>query len=228
MAASRKYDITDTLVHAQKLYESGYVTYPRTGCEYIPEGHFSEAGKIIDAIRAGCSSLSDMLGGVDLSRKSAAWNDKRITEHHAIIPTTKIPSSLSDKERKIYELVCARYALQFFADYEYEETVVEFETGMDTKEKFRAAGRTVINLGWQGWDKQDETIEKVEKAKEKSAGEKELAETQGGEAIETDEGDFVSPLCEVREGETGSIRAFVEERITKPPKPYTYHFCWPR
>jgi DNA topoisomerase-3 len=220
MAASRKYDITDTLAHAQKLYEAGYVTYPRTGCEYIPEGHFSEAGKVIEAIRTACPSLSDMLGGVDLSRKSAAWDDKRITEHHAIIPTTKTPGSLSDKERKIYELVCARYALQFFPDYEYEETVVEFEAG---GEKFKAEGRTVINLGWQGWDKQDEAIEKVEKTKEKSAGEKGLAETQGGEAVEAGEGDFVSPLCEVREGETGVVRASVEEKSTKPPKPYTYH-----
>jgi DNA topoisomerase-3 len=223
MAASRKYDITDTLAHVQKLYEAAYVTYPRTSCEYIPEGHFSEAPKIIDAIRAACPSLSDMLGGVNLSRKGVAWDDKRITEHHAIIPTAKIPGTLSGKERKIYELVCARYALQFFSDYEHEETVVEFETGTNTKDKFRATGRTVINLGWQGWDKQDESIGKIEKTKEKSADEKGLAETQSGEAAETGEGDFVSPLCEVREGETGSVRASPEERTTRPPKPYTYH-----
>jgi DNA topoisomerase-3 len=217
MAASRKYDITDTLAHAQKLYEAGYVTYPRTGCEYIPEEHFAEAPKVMDAIRAGCPSLSDMLGGVNLNKKSAAWDDKRITEHHAIIPTTQIPGTLSDMERKIYELVCIRYVLQFFPDYEYEETVVEFEAG---GEKFKASGRTVINLGWQGWDKQDGTVEKT---KEKSAGEKGLAETQGCEADETGEGDFLSPLFEVREGETGIVRAFLEEKITKPPKPYTYH-----
>jgi DNA topoisomerase-3 len=223
MAASRKYDITDALVYAQKFYEAGYITYPRTNCEYIPEGHFSEAGKIIDAIRAGCPSMSDMLGGVDLSRKSAAWDDKKITEHIAIIPTTRVPGTLSDKERKIYELVCARYALQFFADYEYEETVVEFETGGGKKEKFRAAGRTVLNLGWQGWDKRDEAIEKVEKTKEKSADEQGLAETQGIEEDQAGEGDFVSPLCEVHEGETGNVRTFVEERTTRPSKPYTYH-----
>jgi DNA topoisomerase-3 len=81
----------------------------------------------------------------------------------------------------------------------------------------------VINLGWQGWDKQDETIGKIEKNKEKSADGKGLAETQGGEAAETGEGDFVSPLCEVREGESGVVRASVEEKATKPPKPYTYH-----
>jgi DNA topoisomerase-3 len=217
MAASRKHDVTDTLAHAQKLYEAGYVTYPRTGCEYIPEGHFNEAAKVIDAVRSGCPPLADMLGGADLSRKSAAWDDRRITEHHAIIPTVKTPGAMTDRERKIYELVCARYALQFFPDYEYEETVVEFEAGDETKEKFRAAGRTVVCLGWQGWDKQDETAEKT---KEKIADWKGLEETQGHE---TGEGDFVPALCEVREGETGIVHAYPEERRTRPPKPYTYH-----
>jgi DNA topoisomerase-3 len=217
MAASKKYDITDTLVHTQRLYETGYITYPRTPCEHIPEGHFAEAPKVIDAIRAAYPSLSDMLGGADLSRKSAAWDDKKISEHHAIIPTTKIPGTLSDKERKIYELVCSRYALQFFPDCEYEETVVEFEANVEIAEKFRATGRTVINLGWQGWDKQDE---RVEKAEGKSAGEKGLG---GEESDETDEAGAADFIPSVHEGETGKIHASVEERTARPPKPYTYH-----
>jgi DNA topoisomerase IA len=96
---------------------SGYVTYPRTDCEYIPEGHFPEASGVIDAIRAGCPELSAMLGGVDLARKSPAWNSGKISEHHAIIPTTRVPieGSLSDSGRKIYGLICARYALQFLS-----------------------------------------------------------------------------------------------------------------
>ena len=192
MTASRKYDITDTLVHAQNIYEAGYITYPRTNCEHIPEGHFNEAAKVIDAVRLACPSLADMLGGADLSRKSAAWDDRRITEHYAIIPTAKIPAVLSAKERKIYELVCARYALQFLPNFEYEETVVEFEAGGEIREKFRATGRTVVCLGWQGWDKQDETAEKNQ---EKSADGKGLYETQGSEAGETGEGDSVSFLC---------------------------------
>jgi DNA topoisomerase-3 len=217
MAASKKYDITDTLAHAQKLYEAGYLTYPRTGCEYIPEGHFAEAPKVIEAIRAACPSLSDMLGGVELKRKGAAWDDKRISEHHAIIPTTKIPGTLSDKERKIYELVCIRYALQFFQDYEYEETVIEFDVNAEIAEKFRATGRTVINLGWQGWDKQDETVEKTEG---KNAGEKGL---DGDESNETGEAGAADFIPSVHEGETGKIHASVEERTARPPKPYTYH-----
>ena len=50
-------------------------------------------------------------------------------------------------------MICARYTLQFLPDYEFEETTVEFLAGGET---FRSMGRTVVNLGWQGWDKVDE------------------------------------------------------------------------
>jgi DNA topoisomerase-3 len=199
MAASKKYDITDTLVHVQKLYEAGNVSYPRANCEYIPEGHFREAPKVIEAIRSGCPSLTDMLTGVDVSRKSPAWDDSKITEHFAIIPTARAPvdGALSQEERKIYELVCLRYALQFFPNYEYEETVVEFEAG---GEVFKAAGRTVVNLGWQGWERQDER--------------------QNGEAEDTQ---AIQILPSVRQGESGTVQASVTEKTARPPKPYTYH-----
>ncbi|GHS90710.1 hypothetical protein AGMMS49957_17280 [Synergistales bacterium] len=200
MAASRKYDITDTLVHVQKLYESAYVSYPRTSCEYIPEVHFIEAPLIIDAIRAGCPVLADMIDCVDLNKKNTAWNTSKIQEHYAIIPTTRAPleNVLSDTERKIYELICSRYVLQFLADYEYEETIVEFKAN---KETFRTAGRTVINLGWQGWDKQNDG---EDNGKDEEANSTEL-------------------LPAVHKGETGTIQPSVTEKMTKPPKPYTYH-----
>jgi DNA topoisomerase-3 len=208
MEASKKHDITDTLVHVQKLYESGYVTYPRTGCEYIPEGHFLEAGKTLDAIRAGCPGMADMLAGADKTRKGPAWNDKKITEHHAIVPTARVPAdgALSEKERKIYELICARYALQFLADVEYEETTVEFSA---RDEVFRTTGRTVLQLGWRGWD--------GDEPKQKGNAREEADEDEGREA------DTTNALPPIRQDETGIIHAAMGERMTHPPKPFTYH-----
>jgi len=225
MAASKKHDITDALVHLQKLYESGFVTYPRTSCEYIPEGHFKEVPKVIEAIRSACPALSDMLGGVDLSRKTAAWNDKEITEHHAIIPTTKFSQAgaLSTAERQIYEMVCARYALQFLPDYEYEETSMEFQAG---GEMFRASGRTVVNLGWQGWDKADDKNEHDKRGNGKENGEAEEKARETDEILESGEAHDIRDtqvLPAIREGEAGTVRASVTEKTTKPPKPYTYH-----
>jgi DNA topoisomerase-3 len=146
-----------------------------------------------------------MLGGANLSRKSAAWNTSKISEHHAIIPTTRVPpeGALSDAERKIYELICTRYALQFLPPCEYEETIVEFEAN---GEIFRATGRTVVNLGWQGWDKQD--------TRGKEAGE---------DSDEDGEASGAEFLPAVRQSETGTIQPNVAEKTTKPPKSYTYH-----
>lgn len=209
IAASQKYDITDTLAHLQKLYEAGYVTYPRTDCDYLPEGHLAEAGKVLEAVRAGCPDLTDMMSGIVPNRKGAAWNDKKVREHHAIIPTVKapLPDALSEKERKIYGLICARYVMQFLPDYEYEETILEFTVD---GEKFRATGRAVLDIGWQGWEANAKNDRGDEAAKQEN-------EDEDGDR------DAVQILPQVREGETGDVRGALEEKRTKPPKPYTYN-----
>ncbi|GHV31306.1 DNA topoisomerase 3 [Synergistales bacterium] len=196
IAASKKFDVTDTLVHVQKLYEAGYVSYPRTSCEYIPEGHFTEAAKIISAVCARFPNISGMLDAIDINKKSSAWDDGKITEHHAIIPTTRAPAAgaLSDIGRKIYELICSRYVLQFLPDYEYEETSIKFSVNGET---FQRTGRTVVNIGWQGWE--------------------------NSEADKPGEEGNAAVLPAVRNGESGLVRASMEEKLTKPPKTYTYH-----
>jgi DNA topoisomerase-3 len=90
------------------------------------------------------------------------------------------------------------------ADYEFDETIVEFESN---GEVFRATGRTVINLGWQGWDKGDSTD------KDKSGDSNEDGDSGGdGEILPT-----------VREGERGAVEPSIADKTTSPPKPYTYH-----
>ena len=193
--ASKRYDITDALKHVQKLYEQGYVTYPRTDCRYIPEGHYAGAQGIIDAISSACpKGLTD---DVDVTRKSAAWDDAKITEHHAIIPTVKVPldGALNDLERKIYELICTRYVLQFLPECEIRDTVIEFEAA---GEKFKATGKETLNPGWR-------KVEKGGEAEEKKSDE----EGQGA-------------LPSVVAGESGQVTPSVEEKKTTPPKRFTY------
>jgi DNA topoisomerase-3 len=193
--ASKLYDVTDTLAHAQRLYEQGYISYPRTDCSYLPEGHHAQASLVLDAIASACSGLRDLLIGVDVSRKSPAWNDSKVQEHHAVIPSVKVPleGALSDIERKIYNLVARRYVLQFLPDCEYEEVTVEFSAG---GEMFRASGRTVLVPGWTRWDKE--------------------------ETKNCEEGGCLPTLPSVSVGETGETEPFVEEKKTTPPKRFTY------
>jgi DNA topoisomerase-3 len=193
MDASRLYDVTDTLVHAQSLYERAYISYPRSDCAYIPEGHHTQASLVLDAIAAACPDLRELLVGVDVSRKSPAWNDTKVQEHYAIIPTVKVPleGALTDIERKIYNLVARRYALQFLPDCEYEETTIEFSAG---GEIFRTSGRTVLVPGWTRWDKGEEGKES----------------------------DAAISLPSVSVGETGEAEPIIEEKKKTPPKRFTY------
>jgi DNA topoisomerase-3 len=197
--ASKKYDITDTLTHAQKLYEQGYITYPRSDCRYIPEGHHKEAPKVLQATDAGCPGLRDLLKNADVTRKNSAWDDSRVTEHHAITPTVRVPlkNALSENERKIYDLICVRYALQFLPDHECRETTVEFEAG---GERFRTSGREVVVSGWK---------------RVGGAGENESADDSEGNSSFT-----TFPAVAV--GESGPVIPRVEEKMTTPPRRFTY------
>jgi DNA topoisomerase-3 len=192
MDASRLYDITDTLTHAQSLYERGYISYPRSDCAHIPEGHHAQAPFVLDAIASACPDFRDLLVGVNIARKSPAWDDSKVKEHYAIIPTVKVPLDLLDTERKIYDLVARRYALQFLPDWEYEETTVEFTAG---GEMFKASGRAVLVPGWTRWDKNDEPRDREEN---------------------------LSTLPSVSVGETGEAEPVIEEKKTTPPKRFTY------
>jgi DNA topoisomerase-3 len=194
MDASRLYDITDALKHVQKLYELACVSYPRTDCPYIPEGHHAQARSVLDAAASACPELRELLNTADTARKGPAWDSSRVLEHHAIIPTVKAPAAeaLSEAERKIYGLITRRYAIQFLPDHEYEETTVEFMAG---NERFRVSGRTVLIPGWTRWD-----------------GNREEAKD-----------DFSPPsLPSVSVGETGYVEPVVEEKKTTTPKRFTY------
>ena len=80
MSAKRVLDV------AQSLYEKKLTTYPRTDCRYLPEEQHGEAASILSRL-AGVSGLEQLAGKADSRLKSTVWNTKKITAHHAIIPT---------------------------------------------------------------------------------------------------------------------------------------------
>jgi DNA topoisomerase III len=128
----------------QNLYETHrLLTYPRSDCSHLPEGHHGQAGEVLDAIARNLPSLVALIGGADPALRSKAWNDKKVTAHHAIIPTAKSGSlarELSERERAVYDLVSRRYLAQFFGPHEYLQSRVELEIA---GERFVASGRQV-------------------------------------------------------------------------------------
>jgi DNA topoisomerase-3 len=134
---------------AQSLYETHKATtYPRSDCQYLPESQWNEAKIIVPALKHIYPELQHMIDQCDLTLKSAIWNDKKITAHHAIIPTTNSRvnySQFSTVERQVYDLICRYYLAQFLKPYLYASRVVLIEC---KNEKFSAACHTPIALGW--------------------------------------------------------------------------------
>jgi DNA topoisomerase III len=138
-----------TLDACQALYETHrLLTYPRSDCPYLPEGQHDQATAVLAAIARNVPSLLGAIGNADRSRRSRAWNDKKVTAHHAIIPTlvAKPDASLSAAERSIYEMVARRYLAQFYPPFEFHETNIEINIG---GERLRATGRQTLCDGWR-------------------------------------------------------------------------------
>ena len=137
----------------QRLYETHrLLTYPRSDCSYLPEGHFAAASAVIRAITTHAPALASMAANTTLSLRSKAWNDKKVTAHHAIIPTptTGTRPTLNANDRVIYELVCTRYLAQFYPPFEYLQTKLELDVA---GERFTASGRQVVGEGWRALGK---------------------------------------------------------------------------
>jgi DNA topoisomerase-3 len=99
------------------------------------------------AIQTVIVDAGDMLKHTDKSRKSAAFNDKKVGAHHAIIPTSKKYSgNLNDAEKKIYRLIARQYLLQFCDAFQYSDTLIELEIAGG---RFIARERITLAAGWK-------------------------------------------------------------------------------
>jgi DNA topoisomerase-3 len=158
VAAAKKYDYSaqEVLEACQGLYETHKMTtYPRSDCSYLPDEHRSEAKAVIEAVAANLPACQSLISGIDTAVCSPAWNDDKVTAHHAIIPTPTKGNieKLTDKEKAVYTLICERYLLQFYPDHKYQETKVAVSL---SGEKFTATGRVIVVPGWKAVYSQDD------------------------------------------------------------------------
>lgn len=157
VAAGKKYgyDPKTVLAAAQSLYEKKLTTYPRSDCDYLPESQREDAKTILANLSfSGHPDLTVWVSKADTSLKSKAWNDSKITAHHAIIPTVapvKI-DSLPSIERDIYCLIAKAYLAQFYPVHVYNQVKVEL---VWADELFTATGRSVSQEGWKALYTQD-------------------------------------------------------------------------
>lgn len=149
--AAKIYSLNAKLVLdvCQALYEKHKViTYPRSDCRYLPKEHHGQAKGIIAMLANGNDSYSLFAQGANSSLKSKAWNNAKVTAHHAIIPTEKSASTLSLNpfEKKVYFLIVRQYLAQFYPAYQYNQTRVEV---LIAGGKFLANAKTPVAQGWK-------------------------------------------------------------------------------
>ena len=185
--------VLDTM---QSLYEKKLTTYPRSDCEYLPENQFVDSAEILGHLKIlPYEEIQTLVKNADISIKSRAWNDKKISAHHAIIPT-RIKAdfkNLNEVETNLYLLVARAYLAQFYPMHEYKATKVTISYA---DEKFVGKGKNITQLGWKA-------IYKNFVPKDDS-----------------DEIESVLPL--VHEGESVKyISGKIAEKTTKPPKKFT-------
>lgn len=213
------YDPQTVLDIAQKLYERKLTTYPRSDCDYLPTNQFSDSKVILrNLITCGDKKIGDWATHSDGRIKSRAWNDKKITAHHAIIPTTvacKV-DSLSPAERNIYFLIAQAYIAQFYPEHEYEQTKL---TLSQCDEEFVAHGRVVIVSGWKSLYQRSKKVKNISSADESI----DLTDTSGAEIDKKkDKIEESSDLPPVKKGDSLASKDYaIDKKATKPPTRFT-------
>ena len=141
-----KMPMDKSLAIVQKLYEEGYLTYPRTNSEYLAT---NEKGKIKDLIEV----VSKLGYKVKFKDKKTIFDDSKIESHSALTPTYKIPKkeNMSEDEIKVYTAVMRRFAAVFCSeDCKIEKTEIKIKLG--SKEEFTLKGNVIIEKGWTVYD----------------------------------------------------------------------------
>jgi DNA topoisomerase-3 len=125
-------DVQETLDIAQALYETHKATtYPRSDSGYLPESMLAEVPTVLDSLLKTDPGLRPLIGQLDRTQRSRAWNDGKVTAHHGIIPTLEPAnlSAMSEKELAVYRLIRAHYLAQFLPHHEFDRTVAQLSCG---------------------------------------------------------------------------------------------------
>lgn len=135
-----------TLEVAQALYEKKALTYPRTDCQHLAESQIEEVESTLVAVAKRLGALVDMLRTQGVRTRAAVFDSTKLTDHHAIVPTTEFVVDLTAEEERLYCLVGERYLQMLGQDCLFDSTKVALDANGVL---FKASGRTVTSSGWR-------------------------------------------------------------------------------
>ena len=181
-----------TLQLIQSLYEKKVATYPRVDTTFLSDDIYPKCPGILAGLKS-YEAYTAPLYGKKLIKSKKVFDNSKVTDHHAIIPTGVQPQGLSDMEQKVFDLIARRFIAVFYPDCKFSTTTV---LGEVEKVEFKVTGKQILYPGWRvifGKDQQEETKDGDEER--------------------------VLPVFNI--GESGPHLPDLNEKWTQPPKPYT-------
>ena len=156
--ANKKYGYSaeDTLKHIQNLYEKKFVTYPRVDTTYLSEDLHPKIAGILQDLKP-YSNLTAVLLEKPIPKSKIVFDDKKVTDHHAIIPTGVFPNHVSQDEKRIYDLITRRFIAAFYPECKVANTTVLGKVGLV---EFKATGKQILEPGWREVYANDASIKK--------------------------------------------------------------------
>ena len=190
---NRKFGLSaeQTLQTIQSLYEKKVTTYPRVDTTFLSDDIYPKCTNILKGLR-DYQTLTIPLAGKPLNKSKKVFDNKKITDHHAIIPTGVYPQGLTDLEKKVYDLVARHFIAVFYPDCKFRSTTV---LGESAGVEFKTTGKEITEPGWR-------TV-------------------FAGENNDDKDGEKENFLPSFTVGESGPHTPGLAEKWTQPPKPYT-------
>lgn len=185
-----------TLKLIQSLYEKKLTTYPRVDTTYLTEDIYPKCSRILSSLKP-YQNLIDSIITKKLRKSKKVFDNSKVTDHHAIIPTGQsLPHNLTLDEKRVFHIIAQRFISVFYPDFLYEQTTVK---GKVEKINFKATGKVMLDAGWKAVYG---ITDKVDSKQDKEPEEDNL-------------------LLDFEVGENGPHKPQLVKKTTKPPKYYT-------
>lgn len=181
----------DTLKLIQSLYEKKVTTYPRVDTTFLSDDIYPKVPGVLQAL-ISYKTLTDPLLAIKIPKSKKVFDNSKVTDHHAIIPTSVPTQNLTENEQKVYDLIARRFIAAFYPDCTVSTTTV---SGKVNSIDFKTSGKQILKPGWR-------VVFNKETEKEPENEEERVLP------------DFVK-------GETGPHKPALSEKWTQPPKLYT-------
>ena len=219
-----------TLQLIQQLYENKFTTYPRVDTTYLPTAMHERCNGILRGIRdyqlapnLRVTDWLEPLRSAPLRKSKKVFDDAKITDHHAIIPTGVLPHGLTDVQRNVYNLIVQRFIAVFYPDCRFATTTVDGEAAGIP---FRASGKVIVEEGWRVLFPKNNAKESGAAPQEGNAGavispEGQNSTAEGKTAVAVVRSEEEGTLPPFTKGETGPHTPTLTQKETTPPKPFT-------